>query len=196
MNRERDLAAVDNDFVLHLVETNNLAIDVFTAISMLFDELNINPIMHQLVFQNELECKGAILNQTQQNALKLFSKRIILVKNLSDIISGPGRSTYYKFLFTEIYNKFSEDPLPSIDILSDWVSQSSLGEVHSVVMCFFVNCGIFLSDDKKARALKTYLTEYTSFEINIYNRQMACARAKEIGNGQVSRKIRKALSHN
>lgn len=195
MDKERNLAAVDNDFVLHLVETDNLPTDVFAAISMLFDELNVNPVMHELVYKNELNCNGATLSSSQQNALKLFSLGTIQVKLLADIISAPGADVYYAILFKEIYNKFSKKPLPSMNVLTDWVTQSSLGEVHSVVMCFFVDCGIFLSDDREAQALKTYLNESTGFVINIYNRRMACERAKEIGSGEFPRKVRKALSH-
>ena len=195
MDNRRESAAVDTDFILHLVETEGIS-DINAAVSLLFEELNIIPLMHELVYDNELNCHGSTLGVSQVKALELFSLGLIHVKPLNDIIRAPGAEAYYKILFEEIYYKFSGSTLPSIDLFSEWVTTSSLGEVHSVVMCFFIGCGIFLSDDRKARSLKTYLINGTAgFEISIYSRQMACERAKEIGTGKLSRNLRRALSH-
>ncbi len=195
MDKEKTLAVVDNDFLNHLVETKNLSIDIKEAIVLLFNELNVNPVMHELVYKNELFCGGAYINTSQQKALELITEGIVSVVSLSSIISAPGAAVYYTILFEEIYNKFSEVPLPRINVLTDWRAKLSLGEVHSVVMCFFMKCGIFLSDDGDAQSLRQYLTESTGFTIDIYNREMACDRAKEIGSGNFPRKIRQALSH-
>lgn len=188
-------AAIDNDFVMHLAEIDNWSKeDHLNNVMTMFDELDVIPIMHELVYNKEL-CGGPDTT-CKNNALSFFVNDIINVKYLSEIIDNQSKRQYYEIVFKEIYYDFKGN-LPSNikDIFKDWKNKASLGETHTVVMCFIMGCSIFLSDDDDSKKLSQVLKNKKSFKLDVYDRKKACDRIKELGAGVLNKKDRRILSH-
>lgn len=72
--------AVDTDFLNHIVETtiNEKEKSIYEVIEQVFKELEMCPIMHELVFKNEVE--GGADNSTKEKVMALFSQEIVRKK--------------------------------------------------------------------------------------------------------------------
>ena len=92
-------------------------------------------------------------------------------------------------MFEEIYRDFKGELPEGYDILDGWISNCSLGETHSVTMCFITGCSIFLSDDKGAVTLKDILMRKRAFNLDVYNRDAAIQRLKELKGGLNKKEI-------
>lgn len=165
--------AIDNDFINHLLEIKSHP-DVISLISNFFLDLDVQPYMHQFVYEKEyLICKNEIKN-------KVFENNIVSVALIEMFLSKPERKTYYEILVRTIYRGFMGEEYPCEDVLSEWKAQHSLGEVHTVAMCELMGWDCFLSDDNGvASELSQVISEKLTTPICIYNRQLCCKQIKE-----------------
>ena len=188
-------AAIDNDFVMHLAEIDNWSKEEhLNYVRLMFEELGVSPIMHELVYANELY--GGPDTWVKTKALLFFENDNIKQKMLDSIADSQAKRNYYKMIFEEIYRDFRGELSPEIqDVFKDWKSNSSLGETHTVVMCFMLECGIFLSDDNDAKRMALIINRKRSFDLKVYNRREACERIMEIGSAQLNKETRRRLSH-
>lgn len=188
-------AAVDNDFVTHLSEIDNWEQKkLMETVKLLFDELNISPVMHELVYTNELNVLSDSSNI--KKALLFFENGIIKQKKIYDFLDTESKRKYYEMVFKEVYRDFKGNLPDSIkDIFKDWKKRASLGETHTVVMCFMINCDIFLSDDSGSETLAKILRSKKAFDVKVYNREKACERLKEIGSTAINKTDRRVLKH-
>lgn len=167
-DRKKQTAVVDTDFLNHLVEIRKPPDYVHTLICDFFDALRVRPVIHPLLFKYEVP-------SGQVSISKLFSEKIFEVVPFVEFLGNVNdpRRRYYAMQIAEIYKEFKGCSCPVSDVFCHWEKKASLGEVHCVVMCFFLNCPLFLSDDKDAQRLSAILKRKTQYPIVIYNRQDA-----------------------
>lgn len=156
-------AAIDNDFLSHLVETSGSREEICSLIRDFFQDLDFSPELHQLIWQHETEQDNPVIRQ-------LLIDRTVVLRTLSDILTArPGGGRYYEFLVRAVYRDMTGLDYPC-DVYEEWRSSQSLGEVHCVVACLFLNYACLLSDDKRAKNLKTIMRHKAGRPVEILNR--------------------------
>ena len=88
-----------------------------------------------------------------------------------------------------------EFPVSGDDVLTYWIRQHSLGEVHSFATCLLCGCGIFLSDDNDAKVLQQNLNRVTIDNVEVYSRQEFIEKFMSESVKTLKRKDRQALTH-
>lgn len=184
-------AAVDNDFVDHIVESRIDDAQLVAILNKAFSELGLTAIMHPLVYEKELM-------KDRKRVKSLFSGAVIYKVEFADIFQGDsGKKQYYTYLVSQLYRGLTGKTLQvsSDNILTYWVRRNSLGEVHSVAMCLVCGCGIFLSDDGDSKALGEYIKRMSLGEILVYNRREFFEKHAQEGTTAIPRHERKSLTH-
>ena len=180
---------------MHLAEIDNWTQEKLASTTkLMFDELKVKPVMHELVYEKELKT-GASVSSTMDPFL-FFDRGIITQKEIKDIADSASKKKYYETVFKEIYRDFKGD-LPDCirNIFTDWVAHASLGETHTVVMCFVVGCDIFLSDDGDAKALAKIIHKKKAFDIEVHNREGVLEKIKAMGSTAINKSDRRVLKH-
>ena len=179
--------------VMHIAETKLKDNNLFNVVRTMFSEMNVVPIMHELVYRNELY--GGADSNNRTIALKFFSNRIITQKMISDFLDSPSKRKYYVMVVKKLYYDF-KGPLPQgvNDILNDWASNASLGETHTMAMCAMINCGVFLSDDKGSDKLAKVLKNRFAFDVQVLNREKAIRKLAQMETS-IKKHDRNALKH-
>lgn len=163
-----DKVAIDNDFLSHLVDIQQVS-DLFTLITRFFNAIGVSPEMHPLVFTNE-----AKPNQ-KEISIKLFSENVIGILDFDSICCDPSKKKYYEMQIRQVYHDFTGEIYPCNNVCEQWKTRKSLGEVHTVVLCVFLGCDCFLSDDKDAsKKLGRIINKLMSKPIEVKNRQDCC----------------------
>lgn len=184
-------AAVDNDFISHVIESRILDDELIKSLRTIFSELNLTAVVHPLVHEKEVQ-------QDKPRVHLLTEEGILHIAAFSDIFQGdPDRKNYYILLVKELYRHLKGTVFPVGDeaILTYWVRRQSLGEVHSVSMCLVCGSGIFLSDDGDARALAAYVKRMCIGTISVYNRAELIDKHIQEGSTKIARESRKSLAH-
>lgn len=156
-------AAIDNDFLDHLAETDGPRDEVCRLIRAFFQGLDIVPELHELICRYELPRENPVI-------LRLIQEKTVAIRPLADILtsrSGGGR--YYEMLVRNLYKEMEGTDYPC-DVFEEWRRQQSLGEVHCVVMCIFLGYACFLSDDGGAKNLQFIVKNKMTQDIPIYSR--------------------------
>ena len=169
MRMTGNTTAIDNDFLNHLLEIRTYP-NLEDLIFRFFSALQIRAVMHPFVRHNEAEIKQNVVRDN------LFSAGIISEVNLDELLfCDEEKVKYYSMIVRVIYKDFTGKDYPCKDVLHDWVSQSNLGEVHTVVMCALLYYDCFLSDDgDAARDLQGIVSRRLAWRVNIYNRKRSC----------------------
>lgn len=190
MQIDGSTAVVDNDFIIHLVESRLEDDVLLSSISHIFDDLGLTALIHPLVYEKELP---------QDNVrVKLMLHRSIIQRvQFSDIFQNDEQEAYYYFLVQELYHARTgrDFPVSGKDIQVYWKRRDSLGEVHSISMCMVCGCGIFLSDDSDSKWLGSYVRNRAMGSIAVYNRTELVDKYLEVGGTPISRSVRKSLTH-
>lgn len=184
-------AVVDNDFISHIIETHIMDDALISALRAVFSKLDLTAVVHPLVHKNEVQ-------QDKRRFLLLIQENILHIADFSDIFLGDSeRKAYYLFLVQELYRHLKGSPLPVDDeaILTYWVRQQSLGEIHSISMCLVCGSGIFLSDDGDSKILERYVKQMAIGAIVIYKRKELIEEYQKIGGTELPRHIRQSLAH-
>ena len=184
-------AVVDNDFVNHLAESR-IADDILVSVmTTAFSDLGVNATMHPLVYTKE------VMHDNKRVSL-LFQNKVIEKAEFSDIFSGSSaKKSYYLLLVSELYHSFTGDKLGATgeDILSYWVRQQSLGELHSLAMCLLCQCGMFLSDDNDSKKIGRLIEQKSLGKVIIYNRREFFEKHSIEGNTFIKKEHRRSLTH-
>ncbi len=183
-------AMIDNDFLDHAISMDFSSEDVVRILAKIFCELEVEPMIHPLVMQNEVLTDSvktrAILNQ-----------EIIKFPTLEDIHhNDPNRISFYSYLVLELYKKLTGYKLDLGDstVFTFWKRRISLGEIHSLSTCLLCGCGLFLSDDKDAQKIKEIIKQSFATDIAVHNRQAVVDLLQEKGT-ELSRKERRSFAH-
>lgn len=167
MNITSNSAAIDADFLNHIVEINRPAPEIAKILSKILSALGVVAVIHPLVREKEIKL--------QPDKVKhLLSNSVILSPSFKDIFQDDAsKKDYYKLLVRELYRKLSGNILDTgdQDVLTYWITGKSLGEVHSVSMCLICGCGIFLSDDNDSKYLKKIVEADRLGSIDVYDRK-------------------------
>lgn len=156
-------AAIDNDFLSHLVETSGSQKEICSLIRDFFQGLDLSPELHQLIWQYETDQKNPIIRQ-------LLVEKVMAFRALPDILTTrPEGGRYYEFLVRNVYREMTGREYPC-DVYTEWRKFQSLGEVHCAVTCLFLNYVGLLSDDKEAKSLKTIMKHKAGRPVQILNR--------------------------
>ena len=184
-------AIIDNDFVNSLAESRLTDETFLAALRTVFSDLNLQAVMHPLVWEHEL------LQKRPRIAL-MIREQIIRKAEFLDIFQGdPSKKAYYIYLVKELYASLTGDRFPAADemLLQYWVRRMSLGEVHSIAMCLVCGCGIFLSDDGDAKALKRHIEKRALGSVTVYNRAEFLRKHAAEGERSLDRHDLRSLSH-
>ena len=190
MQLDDKTAAVDNDFLNHIIEAQMPIEEITSYMMETFSELGLTAIMHPLVYEKE------VLHTDRADSL--FENRAICVVSFSDIFQdSPAKKLYYLRLVAQFYNALNGVCIPTSEenILTYWKRQESLGEIHSLSMCLTNGCAIFLSDDGDSKYLKKYIEANSLGDVKVYNRDEYFKLYQDSGNANIPRKARKALTH-
>lgn len=186
-------AAIDNDFVLHLAEINWQPEELYNKVKIYFSGMDLNPMMHELVYSHELDCGTD--NDKVSRALEFFRLDVIKIKKIKSFLETDVKKKYYEVVFKEIYRDFRGDiPEGLNNIFIDWKSHASLGETHTIAMCFVIGCDVFLSDDGDSKKLARILESKKAFTINVYTRSEAMEKLKK-DFSKLGKHDRRALKH-
>ena len=129
---------------------------------------------------------------------KLFDTKVLEKAEFEDIFQGnSAKRTYYLSLVKRLYRSLRGEDLPVSGeaILTYWIRQQSLGELHSVSMCLVCGCGVFLSDDGDSKALKKIIETQMLGSIEVYNRKEFFDKHLSEGETKLGRKERRSLTH-
>lgn len=190
MNLKR-CATVDNDFINHLIESNQPLDAILKYTKNALDDFELTAIIHPLVFEHEVP-------QEKPNIRRLFVDEIILTLSYEDIFENDEeKEAYYLFIANECLNHFHSEP--SFNTIAElwnfWSKKCSLGELHSLTMCAVCSCGMFLSDDKGSKRIKDYIKTSFHKDIKTYSRKEFFSEHRDLGKTSIPPKIRKSLSH-
>lgn len=186
-------AAIDNDFAMQLADIDWEQDFLEKTMKIFFSELDVMPIMHELVYIHELE--GGADTGCKNVAIDFFQKEIISLRELSSFLDTNQKKIYYEIVLKELYYDFmGEFPSEIKNVFNDWKAHASLGETHTAAMCFFIGCSIFLSDDKDSKQLGEVLKKKKAFDLNVYNRDEACKKLVEKGT-TLNKNLRKVIKH-
>lgn len=155
--------AIDTDFLNHLAETNGEQGHICALIMEFFQSLNVVPQMHELLWQYEVEQTNPVICQLIENQTIQIRPIVQTLKN------DPTKKRYYDMLVRSIYRELYGEEYPC-DVFNEWRHKKSLGEIHSVVMCMFLNYMCLLSDDKGAKDLKIVIQKKVNYSISICSR--------------------------
>lgn len=184
-------AAVDNDFINHIVDSNIANDRLLVLLNSIFEDLGLSAVMHPLVYEKEL-----LVNSPRIELL--FQHKIIQKVEFSDIfLEDNDRKLYYFYLVEELFYALRNEHLPvnGEDILLYWERRKSLGEVHSVSMCLLSGCGVFLSDDADSKKLAQYLAQKTLGPLSVYNRKELIDKHMKADMTDIPRSERRSLTH-
>lgn len=191
MTLDTHTAVVDNDFLNHLVESRLDDVRLITVLNIVFSDLELTAVMHPLVYEHE------VMHDHTRTKL-LFKEKTVQKVAFSDIFQGDAsKQTYYIFLVTQLYRKLTGNVLPVSGnaVLSYWIRQNSLGEVHSISMCLICQSGIFLSDDGDSKKLKRYVEQMSLGKVDIYNRTEFFDKHMSAGATKLARAEKRSLTH-
>lgn len=204
-----EMAAIDNDFLCHLMETDLTKAgyqqeSLHDFISEFLRQISPEVVMHCVVYENELMYSSN--SQTLRTAAKqLFDEGVIRKYDWNEIFPDAVREKYYEMVLEDLYESWKGEPFPVVNWKQDWQRKSSLGETHTIAMCVMIGCRIFLSDDKGAAALAGILDQKLAdgiqvcgidtaadgqVSLKVYNRAESL---REISFG--NKKLRRALGH-
>ncbi len=189
-------AAIDNDFINHLAETRIEDDKLVCILGKLFSAVEMEAIMHPLVYDNELP-------KNNQRVMRLFQDEVVHRVDFSDITGDiDAKKQYYAFLVKNFYFELLGEEFPESDerIPYHWKARSSLGEIHTCAMCLLCGCLIFLSDDRDSRELARIIEQKNMCSIKVYNRKALIKdyKARNLGNDEenyISRDDLHALGH-
>lgn len=184
-------AAIDNDFINHVFESNLEDDKIVRMLTTVFAELGLTPVMHPLVYDKEL-----MKDKTQ--IINLFQQGVVYKVTFGDIFQNtPAKEAYYSYLVKELYHYITGTSFPGTtdSVLTFWKTQHSMGEIHSISMCLVCGCGIFLSDDGDSKKIQSYVIRKSLGKIDVYNRTELIDKHLNEGITKFRRVERKSLTH-
>jgi hypothetical protein len=189
MGIPQNSAAIDTDFLNHVVSMKCLQSDISAILIKMFSTHSIECIMHPLVYKHEVQ---------SSKPLFLFTSKIIQVPSLSDIFEDETQKQYYcEILVPELYKQLTGEvyPIDASNILNQWKSGKSFGEVHTVSMCLLCGCALFLSDDHGSKQLQQIIETTSMGSVKVYNRSEFLDFCSENDSSLLPRATRRAFTH-
>ena len=188
MESTKKKAAVDNDFLEKLVSIEKF--NAFELICLCCESFNVDPIIHSLVYDNEVQQEHPITK-------KLIDGNVLSILACESFIPSMAEQIYYEIVVRDLYYKLKEKELDLKDIFKEWKRQESLGEIHSISMCILIKCDIFLSDDNDSKEIRRLAQSSTRFikDIQILNRNEFCDKIHELPDQPISREMRRSIGH-
>lgn len=141
---------IDTDFLNKITQAPNIkdGEDLFKRTMI---ELNAKPVVHYYVAERELMVNNPIAKELLDSGyLKVYQKE--------DIVKDEEEEKLYEDNFRKWYNYLNVDSWleKNVDVFTLKRAQHSLGEIHSVLMAYFLNLDIIMSDDSDAADLVEY----------------------------------------
>ena len=190
MSFDSNSAIIDNDFINGIVDMNQTEDDMVLIATDVFRELNVNPVVHPLVFKNEVQTD-------HPRTIRLFEENVVKELTFEDIHDNDdAKKNYYSFIVLELYKKLNGENLDigKKTVFDYWQKRHSLGEIHSLSTCLLCGCGLFLSDDKDSQRLKKIIEDTFLTKIDVHSRQVVVDLLREKGTS-ISRKKLQSFSH-
>lgn len=184
-------AAVDTDFINHLVESRTTG-KISDYLIKALEDLKLSAIIHPLIYKYEID-------KSKSEIIELFEKKAINKIEFEDIFFNTGAKEYYVFLFKELLFEVLGDSIISTytenEILNKWKYKSNYGEVHTISMSLIIGCAIFLSDDGDSKYLKKIIEDKGFGKIEVYNRKEFFDKHTQEAEIAIPRKERNKMTH-
>ncbi|MGD9678708.1 MAG: hypothetical protein AB7V16_10245 [Vulcanibacillus sp.] len=126
---------------------------------MIMDEMNTMPVMHEYVYSDELMGNITTAGLVKMGHIKIYKYQDYINKN---------NETDYKEKFRRAYKDFNYEDFAG-DVFTYRQCQQSLGEIRSTLMAWYMNIGIFMSDDGGAKQYIETKLNSAKRRINVYN---------------------------
>ena len=184
-------AVVDNDVINHVTDIDGSKEEIADIARNVFLAMEVVAIVHPLVYEHEVR-------KDHEKTAWLFSDGVIGTPSLEDVFQqDPAQRQYYDLLLRDLYHMWKGrafgDAFPTAeDVFSFWKRQESLGELHSMVMCYLCGCGMFLSDDSDSKALRKTMEMNGLEPVTVYSRKEF---VEMLPQGAVPRNKRRAFAH-
>lgn len=188
MTDDDNRVLIDTDFFIRFTESNPDG-ELFLAV---MEELNKKPVMHEYVFQYELNGNAS--------AKKLVSEGKIQILSYDSFINEINDNNY-KILFCKLYKVFNYQEFQprSGDVYTYQHEKENLGEIRSALMAFYVGIDLLLSNDGSAKSnVRTYLSSdrHPISVLNVYDtlELIAKKRNKELKWSEIKGLAKRVLS--
>lgn len=179
---------VDNDFLGKILEINFDEQEKTRIIKQVFLNLGKRPIVHALVYNNEMLDK-------HKNA-QVFVQGVVEIAKKDDILQGNSTlEEYYRKTFEDLYFELTGASVYDnyfTNIWEHWTKQKNLGEVHSITTCCVCECDLFLSDDDDSKILSSVVENLHNITIRVWTRDEMLQIIEKQG---LNKKVRSALGH-
>lgn len=155
MAEARREVAIDADFFRKFTEKDKDG-QLFLKV---MDVLNIQPVMHEYVYEYELAGDSTVKLLKKNGAIKVYT--------YSDFINETNKSNY-EAQFAKAYKYFNYSKYIE-DIYAYHHEKESLGEIRTSLMAFYMGIDLFMSDDGAAKAFVTNRLSSRRHRIEVYN---------------------------
>lgn len=155
MAEEKREVAIDADFFRKFTEKDKDG-QLFLRV---MDELNIQPVMHEYVYEYELSGDSTVKQLRANGRIKVYT--------YTDYINESNKVSYEK-QFSKAYEYFNYSKYIK-DIYVYHHEKESLGEIRTSLMTFYMGIDLFMSDDGAAKAFVTNRLSSRRHKIEVYN---------------------------
>lgn len=162
MSDEEKIVLVDTDFINHILSAGKDYNDGERLLSELFSNMECTPYVHPWVADNEF---------VSTKLKSTISKGIIKKLSWCKLIGNDKELLdFYQFNVCDLYEKLMgvRLDLKGQSIVELRMSQSSVGEVQSVIAAQQLEISIFCSNDHSSKDLAT-LVNNSTYELKVYN---------------------------
>lgn len=187
MNLKRRKVVVDTDFLNHMVAIRDF--DAYRLICRCCEVLSVDPVIHFLVYDKEVVKDHPVTKQ-------LVTTSVLEIIPFQSFLP-LGAEAYYKIIVEELYAHIHGRVIELKDIFTEWKYLVSLGEIHSLSMCYFIKCDIFLSDDEGSQKLQRAAAQKLKIlsDVRVYTRKDVSDRLAAHPEKPIRRSERKAIGY-
>lgn len=148
MNSNIREAVIDTDFFNKITQAPNIA-DGKDLFMRTMKDFNVRPVVHYYLANRELQVQNPI-------ATELLNSKCLKVYTKEDIVTDSESVKLYEENFRKWYNYLNINKPrleKNVDVFTLYRAGHSLGEIHSILMAYFMGLDIIMSDDSDARTL-------------------------------------------
>lgn len=150
---------IDCDFFNHITETSK-DIKCFNDV---ISDLNIEPVMHEYVYNEELFSNKCAKDMVAEGLLK--------IEKFNEFIDDNNEREYVRYL-EEFYKYANGKSVQYVNCnyRTYRKSKENLGEIHSICLALIKKYQLFLSDDYGAKSLNAIIEKKSQIRVkNIYD---------------------------
>lgn len=172
MTEDKKEIVIDTDIFIKftIIDTSG------TIFLKIMDIMNVNPVMHAYVYNEELMGNATARYLVDNDFIKIYDYRDYLID------SEKGA---YIALFNTAYKYFNYKNF-SGNVFTYRMKEESLGEIRSSLMAYYLGIDMFMSDDGEAKAYIVDRLRNNKHWIEVYNLYDTLYELKSLGSKSFS----------